>query len=277
MSEIETLGPVMEELELLFSRSLHQRVVERGLTVVFLHPCERPPRFNGLMMASAQSSPSAACTVAALAVAGALGVQKRANIQELFKLAEQGDKRTKAYVSALRSLPREPESPQAASELAVSYFIGLDDPAAIVAKHFAVTSPHVVKPTSAARVEKVRDAIRRRYSLTMPVANETTACLYGFVDYDEVLKAVDTPYDQMDSVEPEDEFCAPDLLEHRLMCQAKALARHVKTDIKSALDVIAQVRPTSRDWKPVVSRPKPVARKSVSLRPKAVISEHPTA
>jgi hypothetical protein len=273
MSETETLDPVMEEIELLFARSLHQRVVERGLTVVFLHPCERPPRFNGLMMASAQSSPAAAYTVAALAVAGALGVQKRVNIQELFKLAAQGDERTKAYVAALRSLPREPESPQAASELAVSYFIGLDDPDAIVARHFTVTSPHIVKPTNAGRVEKVRDAIRRRYALSLPVANETTAGLYGYETYDDVLRAVDTPYDQIDRVEPEDEFCAPDLLEERLLCQAKALSRHVKADLKSALDVIAQVRPTSRDWKPVVSRPKPIAKKSVPLRPRAVTGE----
>ncbi|MCS4089122.1 hypothetical protein [Rhizobium sp. BK176] len=277
MSDDETLGPVMDEIELLFARSNHQRVVERGLTVVFLHPCERPPRFHALMMASAKSSPSAACTVAALAVAGALGPQKRADIQELFKLAAQGDDRTKSYISALRSLPREPESPQAASELATSFFLGLDDPDAIVAKHFSATSPHIVKPTDAGRVDKVRDAIRRRYSLTLPVANQATAGLYGFERYEDVLDAVEKPYDQFERVEPEDEFCSPDILEERFLCQAKALARHVKADLNSALDVIAQVRPTSRDWKPVVSRPKPLAKKAGPPRSKTVPSESVTA
>jgi hypothetical protein len=225
------------------------------------------------MMASAQSSPSAACTVAALAVAGALGVQKRANIQELFKLAAQGDDRTKAYVSALRSLPREPESPQAASELATSYFLGIDDPDAIVARHFSRTSPHVVKPTSADRVEKVRDVLRRRYALSLPVANEMVAGLYGFERFDDVLEAVDTPYDQIDRVEPEDEFCSPDRLKERLLCQAKVLSRHIKVDLNFALDVIADVRPTSRDWKPVASKPKPLARKAVPTKPRSAPSE----
>ncbi len=247
------IDATIDELEALYSANLRERVVERAVELVVMSPSTpRPARFGELMIECGGATPSTALCVSLLALADVISEQSRQSVDEMLTFAfEKGDDITRDYAECVLEFPpaEEHEIAGAATDLLIGFVLRRPDPDEILKIWFGGISQYPVIPTDLERLKKVREIIRRKFSLTLSAANTVTAALFGFRDYRRLREEI---FDSgsVDPDEREDEFCSVDIVAKRRECQAKVLAKHVDVDAHLASKIISLVRPTAKDWPP---------------------------